>query len=86
MVWFFDSYIALTIVCFPINSRGTWGSISKNISQDGKSIKKTFLSLHIHGTPRNDPTNKSKRLDFSSEPGVANEILENEAKSCLAVA
>ena len=27
-----------------------------------------------------------KQLDFPSEPGVANEILENEAKSCLAVA
>ena len=24
-----------------------------------------------------------RQLDFSSEPGVANEILENEAKSCL---
>ena len=27
-----------------------------------------------------------RQLDFSSEPGVANEILENEAKSCLTVA
>ena len=27
-----------------------------------------------------------KQLNFPSEPGVANEILENEAKSCLAVA
>ena len=25
-----------------------------------------------------------RQLDFPSEPGVANEILENEAKSCLA--
>ena len=24
-----------------------------------------------------------RQLDFSSEPGVANEILENEPKSCL---
>ena len=24
-----------------------------------------------------------RKLDFPSEPGVANEILENEAKSCL---
>ena len=24
-----------------------------------------------------------RQLDFSSEPGVANEILENEHKSCL---
>ena len=28
----------------------------------------------------------NRQLDFSSEPGVANEILENEVKSCLAVA
>ena len=27
-----------------------------------------------------------RQLDFPSETGVANEILENEAKSCLAVA
>ena len=27
-----------------------------------------------------------KQLDFSSEPGVANEILENEPKSCSTVA
>ena len=27
-----------------------------------------------------------RQLDFSPEPGVANEILENEAKSRLAVA
>ena len=27
-----------------------------------------------------------RKLDFSSEPGVANEILENEPKSCLTVA
>ena len=27
-----------------------------------------------------------RQLDFSSEPGVANEILENEPKSCLKVA
>ena len=27
-----------------------------------------------------------RQIDFSSEPGVANEILENEAKSSLAVA
>ena len=27
-----------------------------------------------------------RQLDFPSEPGVANEILENEPKSCLAVA
>ena len=27
-----------------------------------------------------------RQLDFPSEPGVANEIMENEAKSCLAVA
>ena len=27
-----------------------------------------------------------RQLDFPSEPGVANEILENEANSCLAVA
>ena len=27
-----------------------------------------------------------KQLGFPSEPGVANEILENEAESCLAVA
>ena len=27
-----------------------------------------------------------RQLDFSSEPGVANEILENEPKSCLSVA
>ena len=27
-----------------------------------------------------------RQLDFQSEPGVANEILENEPKSCLAVA
>ena len=27
-----------------------------------------------------------RHLDFSSEPGVANEILENEPKSCLTVA
>ena len=27
-----------------------------------------------------------RQLDFPSEPEVANEILENEAKSCLAVA
>ena len=27
-----------------------------------------------------------RQLDFSSEPGVANEILENEPKSCLTVA
>ena len=26
-----------------------------------------------------------RQLDFSSEPGVANEILENEPKSCLTV-
>ena len=26
-----------------------------------------------------------RHLDFSSEPGVANEILENEPKSCLIV-
>ena len=24
-----------------------------------------------------------RQIDFSSEPGAANEILENEAKSCL---
>ena len=28
----------------------------------------------------------SRQLDFSSEPGVANEILENEPKSCLGLA
>ena len=28
----------------------------------------------------------NRQLDLSSEPGVANEILENELKSCLAVA
>ena len=27
-----------------------------------------------------------RQLDFPSEPGVSNEILENEPKSCLAVA
>ena len=27
-----------------------------------------------------------RQLDFLAEPGVANEILEDEAKSCLAVA
>ena len=27
-----------------------------------------------------------RQHDFLSEPGVANEILENESKSCLAVA
>ena len=27
-----------------------------------------------------------RQLNFPSEPGVSNEILENEAKSCLAVA
>ena len=27
-----------------------------------------------------------RQLDFSSEPGVANENLENEPKSCLTVA
>ena len=27
-----------------------------------------------------------RQLDFSSEPGVANGILENEPKSCLTVA
>ena len=27
-----------------------------------------------------------RQLDFSSEPGVANVILENEAKGCLTVA
>ena len=27
-----------------------------------------------------------RQLDFPSEPGVANEILENEPKSCLTVA
>ena len=27
-----------------------------------------------------------RQIDFSSEPGVANEILENEPKSCLTVA
>ena len=27
-----------------------------------------------------------RQLDFSSQPGVANEILENEPKSCLTVA
>ena len=27
-----------------------------------------------------------RQLDFSSEPGVAKEILENEPKSCLTVA
>ena len=27
-----------------------------------------------------------RQLNFPSEPGVASEILENEAKSCLAVA
>ena len=28
----------------------------------------------------------NRQLDFSSEPGVANENLENEPKSCLIVA
>ena len=27
-----------------------------------------------------------RQLDFSSEPGAANEILEDEPKSCLTVA
>ena len=27
-----------------------------------------------------------RQLDFPSEPGVANEILENEPKSCLTIA
>ena len=27
-----------------------------------------------------------RQLDFSSEPGIVNEILENEPKSCLTVA
>ena len=27
-----------------------------------------------------------RQLDFSSQPGVANEVLENEAESCLTVA
>ena len=27
-----------------------------------------------------------RQLDFPSEPGVANEILENESENCLAVA
>ena len=27
-----------------------------------------------------------RQLDFSSQPGVANEFLENEPKSCLTVA
>ena len=27
-----------------------------------------------------------RQLDFPSEPGVANEILENDAKNCLTVA
>ena len=27
-----------------------------------------------------------RQLDFQSQPGVANEILENEPKSCLTVA
>ena len=31
-------------------------------------------------------SNNYVQLDFSSEPGVAKEILENEQKNCLTVA
>ena len=44
---------------------------SANISNDA------LLDVHIF---------LYRQLDFSSEPGVANEILENEPKSCLTVA
>ena len=42
-----------------------------------RSLKKNIaIALHIF----------YRQLDFPSEPGVANEILKNEAESCLAVA
>ena len=37
-------------------SRGIWGSILLTISQGGKSIEKTFLAFHGHGTPGFGPT------------------------------
>ena len=56
--------------------------MKKNLSVHlpGPSIKNRgqddFTTIHIF----------YRQLNFPSEPGVANEILENEAKSCLAVA
>ena len=54
------------------------GILRRDARNDGQSVRLwlVFYQLHIF----------YRQLDFPSEPGVANEILENEAKSCLAVA
>ena len=48
----------------------------KYVSQQNSSERTETREIHIF----------YRQLDFSSEPGVANEILENEPKSCLMVA
>ena len=53
------------------------GSRIEKIDENQASVDPLSKQLHIFFY---------RQLNFPSEPGVANEILENEAKSCLAVA
>ena len=47
---------------------------------------RTEIEIDIGVTPYLSYTTYNTQLDFQFEPGVANGILENEAKSFLAVA
>ena len=61
--------------------------IAEKMSTDPKFCRpaRKFSFSHFHFIEHTANTFFYRQLDFLSEPGVANEILENEPKSCLAV-
>ena len=49
-------------------------------------LRPRMLTFLLRSRFRRQYTFFYRQLNFASEPGVANEILENEPKSCLTVA
>ena len=61
----------------PLNFAVYFSDSSKILSRNPSDFSKSLIN--------DDYTFFHRQLDFSSEPGVANKILENEPKSCLTV-
>ena len=67
----------------------SWKKVSPPFFRKKKSLAHLFLFIFSQNASHLTQLSYIffyRQLDFSSEPGVANEILENEPKSCLTVA